>query len=262
MMGQDKIRYPAVAGRFYPQEPTQLRLAVEEYIRAAAADDVAPVAIIAPHAGYIYSGPVAGAAYATLQGKPAGFRRVVIIGPAHRVPLDGLAAVSVSAFATPLGRVPVDQEGQAPLLDRPEVRVWDEAHREEHGLEVHLPFLQVVLANFSIVPLVVGNAAPELVAGALADLHTPDTLLLVSSDLSHFYAYHTARKLDADTAKAIAQGEMLTSGQACGRVAINGLTLLAKTRGWQVKTLDLRNSGDTAGPRDRVVGYGSFVYTG
>jgi len=261
MMGQDNIRYPAVAGRFYPQEPDQLRRSVEHYIQSAETNGITPVALIAPHAGYVYSGPIAGTAYATLQHNPAGFRRVVLIGPAHRVPLEGLAAVSVAAFATPLGQVPVDQEGQALVLDRPGVQVWDEAHRQEHGLEVHLPFLQVVLASFSIVPLVVGHAAPELVAGVLADLHTPDTLLLVSSDLSHFYAYHQAQKLDAATAAAIEQGQLLAAEQACGRVAINGLTLLAKEQGWQAKTVDLRNSGDTAGSHDRVVGYGAFVYS-
>lgn len=261
MSVQKNIRYPAVSGRFYPRDPDQLRQAVEQYIQAAEPVDIAPTALVAPHAGYMYSGPVAGSAYACLRAHPAGFRRVVIIGPAHRVPVDGIAGVSVSAFATPLGNVPVDQEAQARVLDRPGVRVWDEAHREEHGLEVHLPFLQVVLTDFTLVPLVVGVAAPKLVAGVLSDLVDPHTLLLISSDLSHFYDYPTARKLDAATAAAIEQGEILAAEQACGRVAINGLTLLAGDKDWRARTLDLRNSGDTAGPRDRVVGYGAFVYS-
>ena len=266
MMVSENIRPPAVAGRFYPQESAQLRAAVTGYVQSAGPFEMAqaeplPSALVAPHAGYIYSGPIAGSAYACLLDRPAAFKRVVLIGPAHRVPLRGLAAVSVSAFATPLGNVPVDHEHQARVLDRPGVQMWDEAHREEHGLEVHLPFLQVLLSAFSIIPLVVGETEPETVAGVLTALHTPETLLLISSDLSHFYDYDTACKLDAVTANAIEQGELLDQGQACGRVAINGLTLIAQELGWRAKTMDLRNSGDTAGSRDRVVGYGAFIYT-
>ncbi len=262
------VRRPAVAGTFYPDDPRDLELAVGNYLRASERLDdqaaaAAPKAVIAPHAGYIYSGPVAASVYARLAPVRERIRRVVLMGPAHRVPLRGLAVSGAEAFLTPLGQVPVDGAGVEAVLALDQVEVLDAAHEGEHSLEVQLPFLQRVLARFSIVPIVAGRAAPEQVAEVLERLWGGDeTLIVISSDLSHYHDYDTARRMDAATSRAIEALRPAEIGphDACGSVAIGGLLRVAEKRGLGARTIDLRNSGDTAGPRDRVVGYGAYAF--
>lgn len=256
------VRPPAVAGLFYPKEPGPLAHMIEGYLAAAARGDV-PKAVIAPHAGYIYSGPIAASAYVRLRPAKGKVRRIVLIGPAHRVALRGLAAPSDQAFDTPLGAVPVDREAIARITTLPQVTIRDEAHRLEHSLEVHLPFLIATLGPVAIVPLVAGEAASEEVAQVIEMLwNGPETLVVISSDLSHYYDYATARRMDAATSAAIEALDERAIGyeQACGRVPIAGLLRAARRRGLTARTIDLRNSGDTAGPRDEVVGYGAYVF--
>ncbi len=255
-------RHPAVAGMFYPDDPVQLREDVAAYLRHGAPHPGLPHALIAPHAGYIYSGPIAGSAYAALAEGRRTVHRVVIIGPSHRVAFRGMAACDAEAFATPLGSVPVDRETMDRLLRHPLVVLMDDAHRDEHGIEVHLPFLQTQLDEFSIVPLVVGEADPESIAEVFDLIDGgPETLIVVSSDLSHYYPYDTAKRMDAATSKAIEElaPDRMDFESACGRLPIQGLLIWAKRHGYHARTLDLRNSGDTAGPRDQVVGYGAYA---
>lgn len=256
------VRQPAVAGMFYPAEPRGLRGMISEYLAAASATGAVPKALIVPHAGYIYSGPVAASAYVLLKPLRGAIRRVVLLGPAHRVALAGLALPSSDFFATPLGNVPLDKDAAALLRDLPQVQVMDAAHAREHSLEVHLPFLQELLGEFSLIPLVVGDASAEDVGEVLERLWGgPETLVVISSDLSHYNDYQTARRMDAATARAIEtlRFEDLGYDDACGRVPVSGLLHVARRRGLAVRTLDLRNSGDTAGPRDQVVGYGAWA---
>ena len=256
------VRQPAVAGMFYPAEPRELRGMISGYLAAASATGAAPKALIVPHAGYIYSGPVAASAYALLKPLRGTIRRVVLLGPAHRVALTGLALPSSDFFATPFGNVPFDKEAAALIRVLPQVQVMDAAHAREHSLEVHLPFLQEVLGEFSLIPLVVGDASAEEVGEVLERLWGgTETLVVISSDLSHYHDYQTARRMDAATARAIEtlRFEDLGYDNACGRVPVSGLLYVARRRGLAVRTLDLRNSGDTAGPRDQVVGYGAWA---
>jgi len=263
----ERVRPPAVAGLFYPDDPAELEAAVRTYLAEAAGkarpDAPPPKAVIAPHAGYVYSGPVAASAYVPLARGRGRIRRVVLLGPSHRVPFRGLAASSAAWFETPLGRVPVDRTAVAALLDLPQVRVLDAAHAQEHSLEVHLPFLQAALGDFALVPLVVGDASPEEVGEALERVWGgPETAVVVSSDLSHYLDYETARRVDAATARAIEalEPEAIGYEQACGRNPVNGLLWVARRKGLHAHTVDLRSSGDTAGPRDRVVGYGAWLF--
>ena len=259
-----QVRKPAVAGLFYPADAQELRTQVQHYIEQVGADNApVPKAIIAPHAGYIYSGPVAGSVYARLKKAAGRIRRVVLLGPAHRVAVRGLALSSAKSFLTPLGTVPVDQEIAEALLALPQVSINDATHADEHSLEVHLPFLQEVLGEFSLVPLVVGNATAGEVAEVLESVWGGDeTLIVISSDLSHYLDYDTASALDRRTSDAIESldFEKITYDQACGRIPVSGLLQVARKKGLHGKTIDLRNSGDTAGPRDRVVGYGAYVF--
>jgi AmmeMemoRadiSam system protein B len=244
------VRHAAVAGLFYPADAEELRREVQGLIEGARGTEGAPPkALIVPHAGYVYSGPVAASGYARVRGP---VRRVVLLGPAHRYPLRGIATHGADFFETPLGRIPVE---------RTSLPVLDAAHAKEHSLEVHLPFLQVLLGDFTLVPVVVGDASPDEVADALEGLWGgPETLVVVSSDLSHYHDYATARRLDRKTADAIAAGEpALRPEQACGCHAVNGLLEVARRKGLAVEVLDLRSSGDTAGPREEVVGYGAFA---
>ena len=270
-------RPPAVAGTFYPEGGSSLRTEVEELLASASRNlsrdrgtgqaggpGGRPKALVAPHAGYVYSGPVAASAYVRLAPFRGTVQRVILLGPAHRIPVRGLAASSASAFETPLGPVPVDDDGVGAALGLSQVVLSDEAHEEEHSLEVHLPFLQVVLGDFSLVPLVVGDAPAEDVAEVLKVLWGgPETLIVVSTDLSHYLPYTYANELDARTAEAILNlrpGE-IGQDQACGRMPMGGLLLRAREEGLLVECVDLRNSGDTAGSRDQVVGYGSFLFS-
>ncbi len=262
-----RVRPPAVAGMFYPDDPQTLRSTIVRYLEAAAEDEAGlkpqPLkALIVPHAGYIYSGPVAAHAYARLIPQRNEIRRVILLGPAHRVAFRGLAAPSVDGFMTPLGRVPLDREAIEHLRELPFVIESDTPHAQEHSLEVQLPFLQVVLGDgFKLVPIVVGDASPEEVSRVLELFwDDPHTLILISSDLSHYLDYFSARELDRLTAEAIEhlEPEAIAYEQACGRIPIQGLLLEARRHGAHVKRLDLRNSGDTAGPREQVVGYGAW----
>lgn len=259
------VRQPAVAGMFYPADPAELSAVVQNYLQAAH-PPVGPVpkAIIAPHAGYIYSGPVAATAYATLARAAKTIRRVVVLGPSHRVPFHGLAVSTADAFMTPLGSIQLDRPSIESLLTLPQVRALDEAHRLEHSLEVQLPFLQRTLASFTLVPVVVGEASPQDVSEALDLLWGgAETLIVVSSDLSHYQDYATAQRLDRTTSDAIERLDpsAIRYEQACGRNPVNGLLHSAVRRHLRVTTVDLRNSGDTAGPRDQVVGYGAYLFT-
>jgi AmmeMemoRadiSam system protein B len=258
------IRRPAVAGSFYPAQATQLRAAVTAYLDEVKVAPAAarPKALIAPHAGYIYSGPIAASVYSPLMPFASELERVILLGPSHRVPLRGLAATSADAFATPLGTVPVDRDAVECVLGLPQVKILDSAHSDEHSLEVQLPFLQHILRRFSLVPFAVGDASEEEVAEVLEALWGgPETLIVVSSDLSHYYNYETARRRDEATTRAIEalDPEGLDEESACGRTPVRGLLLAARRHGLEVRTLDLRSSGDTAGPRDQVVGYGAYV---
>lgn len=268
------IRRPAVAGRypqaaFYPDDPGELRDLVDGLLaraRASArsespAGEPRPKALIAPHAGYQYSGPVAASAYARLA--PEGTRRVLLLGPAHRVPVRALAASTATAFATPLGLVPVDRTALAALARLPQVERSDPAHAFEHSLEVQLPFLQRVLGEFLLVPLVVGDAEPEEVDAVIEALWDgSETLVVVSSDLSHYHDFATARRMDAETTRAIEalDPDALDVESACGRIPVQGLLLGARRHALRAHAVDVRNSGETAGPQGRVVGYGAYVF--
>jgi MEMO1 family protein len=252
-----------VAGRFYAGEPDRLQAEVSALLLGASAPcEIPPKALIAPHAGYIYSGAVAAAAFAMLRNSAPTINRVVLIGPAHYVAVRGIATPTVDAFETPLGHIPVDQDALAAVADLPFVVQSDAAHTPEHALEVELPFLQTLLASFEVVPLVVGDSLPLEVALVLRRLWGgPETLILVSSDLSHYHDYETARRLDTATALAIERNEWTGLGpvQACGFLAMAGLLVEAERRGLKARRLMLSNSGDTAGSRDRVVGYGAWM---
>jgi AmmeMemoRadiSam system protein B len=265
-MEMQGIRPPAVAGMFYPGAADALAAEVATLLAAVPPAPTfahPPKALIAPHAGYIYSGPVAASAYALLAPYATTIRRVVLLGPSHRVAVRGLAAPACAAFATPLGTVPVDTAAIEVALTLPQVIRHDAAHAAEHSLEVHLPFLQEVLDDFAIAPFAVGYATADEVAEVLDLLWGgPETLILVSSDLSHYHPYTDAQRRDARTADDIVHLRLLLDHeQACGATPINGLIEVARRRGLAPVLLDQRNSGDTAGDKSRVVGYASFAFT-
>ena len=256
-----RIRPPAVAGLFYPDQPSELRDVVSEYLaQAPATSEAPPKALIVPHAGYIYSGGIAGAAYAQIAQRRGQIRRVVLIGPSHRVYLRGMAVPVADAFQTPLGVVPIDRELKSRVLTHPQIVEADEPHASEHSLEVQLPFLQTLLDDFTLLPLALGSASPPAVASALAEVWGgEETLVLVSSDLSHYLTYDAARELDSITIDAILRYDTELAGeQACGCTGINGLSHLARQRGMSIAEIARCNSGYTAGDRYRVVGYGAF----
>jgi AmmeMemoRadiSam system protein B len=256
------VREPAVAGQFYPQEPAELRALVSALLGEVAPDgEVPPKALVAPHAGYVYSGAVAASAYARLSRHRDVYQRVVLLGPCHRVPVAGMALSAAEAFRTPLGDVPVDRDAVA-RLETHGVEVFEPSHQYEHSLEVHLPFLQTVLGEFSIVPVVVGETPARAVASLLDALWGgPETLIVISSDLSHYLPYDAAREQDAATCRRIERLDSdIAHDDACGATPLRGLLPAAKRHGMQVTTLDLRNSGDTGGDRDFVVGYGAWMF--
>lgn len=259
------IRPAAVAGSFYPGDASALAAEVAAYLAEAAAraGARAPKAIIAPHAGYMYSGAIAGSIHARLAPLRGIVRRVVLAGPAHRVFVRGAAVPAAHGFASPLGTVPVDLEAIDALRHLPFVEVSDRAHALEHSLEVHLPFLQSVLGSFTLVPVVVGDASPQEMALLFDTVWGgAETAIVVSSDLSHYLPYKSARGRDRDTARAILNLEArLIPEEACGAAPINGLLQAARARHLAAELVDLRNSGDTAGGLDRVVGYGAFAFT-
>jgi len=258
------VRSPAVAGAFYPADAASLSSQIRTFLAdAGEAVSAPPKALIVPHAGYVYSGPVAARAYAHVKPLHDIVERVVLLGPCHRVPVLGLALSSADAFATPLGPVPVDHSLDETLLASPQVQVYDATHTAEHSLEVHIPFLQVLLGDFKLLPMVVGQASPDEVAEVLEQVWGgAETLIVVSSDLSHYLDYDAAQTIDRKTCNAIEHLDVDAIGdaQACGRMPVKGLLQLAKRKGMTVRTLDLRNSGDTAGPRGQVVGYGAWGF--
>jgi len=263
MTPSTRVRPAAVAGRFYPGDATTLRTTVDdELARADQWSGPVPEALILPHAGYVYSGSIAATGYATLAAARETIGRVALLGPAHYVGLDGVGVSSADAFATPLGDVLVDRELRARVLALPGVHVDDAAHGTEHSLEVHLPFLQRALAAFTVLPLVVGRAPADVVAAVLdAVWDGPETIVVVSTDLSHYLDHDTAARRDRATAANVINGDLdaIAPDDACGAYPLRGLLTVARERGLDVELLDLRNSGDTAGPRDRVVGYAAFA---
>lgn len=265
-----RIRPAAVAGHFYPADATQLRQTLDDFLneQSIATGDATPnfpKALIVPHAGYIYSGGVAAKAYAKLAPFRHTIKRVVLLGPCHRVPVGGLALSSADFFETPLGRIPLDKELVRSLSRLPQVFTFDDTHTEEHSLEVHLPFLQTLLSDFTIVPLIVGQASPAEVSEALNLIWGgEETLIIISTDLSHYLDYDQCQSLDNQTVQAIENFDInaIKNQQACGRIPLKGLLETAQARSMSIETLDVKNSGDTAGPKDRVVGYGSWILSG
>ncbi|HVK98549.1 MAG TPA: AmmeMemoRadiSam system protein B [Dongiaceae bacterium] len=259
------IREPAVAGLFYPEKPQELQQVINGFLNSAPHSRLTPPkAVVVPHAGYIYSGSTAALAYAALEPHAQAIRRVVLLGPSHRVGFRGIAFCSADSYRTPLGLVPVDQSAFVSISDLPNIGMLDRAHAQEHSLEVQLPFLQSVLKDFTLVPLVVGDVDPADVARVLERLWGgPETLIVISSDLSHYHDYTTAQELDAATCRAVetCHPEHIGYEQACGRIPLNGLLQLAQRKQLHVTTLGLCNSGDTAGDRQRVVGYGAWAFS-
>ncbi len=260
-----EVRPAAVAGSFYPGEAGVLKHDIQAMLAAVAAPAEAiapPKALIVPHAGYIYSGPIAASAYAQLIPLRHQIRRVVLLGPVHRVPVRGLALPEADSFETPLGIIALDQQAMAQVSGLPQVVESVPAHAWEHSLEVQLPFLQMVLDDFSLVPLAVGDATPQEVAEVLEHLWGgSETLIVISSDLSHYLPYDVAKRVDQATAQAIlALDAPVSHEQACGGTPVNGLLLAARHHHMKPHLLDLRNSGDTAGDHSRVVGYGAFAF--
>ncbi len=253
-------RPAAVAGLFYPADPDELQALLDELLSGPEPAGPAPKALIVPHAGYPYSGRVAGRAFRTLLPMAARIRRVVLVGPSHREWFRGLALPRATAFTTPLGRARIDPAGVARLAALSGVIVADAPHAREHSLEVQLPFLQRILPDVPVVPVLVGEAIAADVERMLeAVWGGPETVVVVSSDLSHYHSYEVAQARDARTAKEIlAARSTLEGSDACGSVAVNGLLRVARRRGMRVELLDLCSSGDTAGDHARVVGYGAF----
>lgn len=255
-------RPAAVAGIFYPDDPAVLGNQLDQLLDEAEPVEIIPKAIIVPHAGYIYSGAIAASAYRSLLPVADQITRVILLGPCHRVPVTGMAISGAEHFLTPLGSVKIDQQAAQQALTLPHVFVMDEAHSQEHSLEVQLPFLQRVLHDFQVLPVIVGETTADEVSDLLQLLWGgPETLIVISSDLSHYHNYDTARQLDQRTTHLIESldYQQIHYDDACGRNPVKGLLHLAALQKLRVKTVDLRNSGDTAGSRDRVVGYGAYL---
>ncbi|MCW8933140.1 MAG: AmmeMemoRadiSam system protein B [Gammaproteobacteria bacterium] len=258
-----RTRPAAVAGMFYAADSEQLSADVTHYLRQAQNHlNISPKAIIAPHAGHIYSAPVAASAYKLLEPEADKIKQVILLGPSHRVAFRGIATPDTDFFETPLGKIKINKRNceKAETLDF--VQPSQLAHAEEHSLEVHLPFLQVLLNDFELTPFVVGDCERDDVAKLLELFWGSDeTLFIISTDLSHFHDYATATHRDRLTSNAIEsiQPEQISYEDACGRAPLNGLLTLARHHRLNIKLLDLRNSGDTAGDKNRVVGYGAYA---
>ena len=262
-----QVRKPVFAGSFYPGNSFELKKTVQKYISAYSPQDSCPFAVIAPHAGYVYSGNVAGCVYAALQQGRQSVHRVVLLGPSHRLSFNGLALPVDLAFETPLGLVEIDLQAVSRLENVPWVKTIQEAHAEEHSLEVQLPFLQQVLEDFKIVPLVVGDASAEQVCSVIealtGDQSPGSVLIVVSSDLSHYLEYQEAARIDEKTSRAISELslEKISSFGACGSRPIKGLLLYAQKHGLKARNIMLANSGDAEGQtHGKVVGYGAYIF--
>ncbi|MFA6409474.1 MAG: AmmeMemoRadiSam system protein B [Gammaproteobacteria bacterium] len=258
------LQEPVVADMFYPGDPKELRAMLERFFSAAKGKDLPiPRAIITPHAGYIYSGPIAASAYACLFQKKTKIKRVIILAPAHRYSLTGIATSSADAFLTPLGEIPIDKAALAKITKFAHVSIIDKAFATEHSLEVQLPFLQFALGDFSLIPLLVGACSANEIAVLLEKLVDDEsTLIVVSSDLSHYHDYKTAERIDSETIANILDLNManLSGERACGYIPISGLLMFAKNKAWKARLIDLRNSGDTAGDKNHVVGYAAIHF--
>ncbi|HEX4098458.1 MAG TPA: AmmeMemoRadiSam system protein B [Caulobacteraceae bacterium] len=257
------VQTAGVAGLFYPADPEALAAGVDASLARAGSPEIAPKAVMAPHAGHIYSGDIAGSAYRLLARRKGDLKRVVLLGPTHRMPVRGMALPPADALETPFGNLAVDQAGRDALARQPGVTVAPEPFVGEHSLEVHLPFIQRALGDVEVLPILVGQPTAGQVSGVLDQLWGgPETAIIVSSDLSHFHDYDTARAKDAETASGIErlQPQICEGHPACGYFIIDGLLDQARRRDLRVTALDVRNSGDTQGSRDRVVGYGSFAF--
>ena len=264
------IRPEAVAGQFYPADADILRRDVLSFMDGPEGDletgsprlKALPKALIGPHAGYVYSGGIAGTAHHLWKPAKGKIKRIVMLGPSHRVAIRGIATTAADHWRTPLGEIAIDREAIERALKFPSVRIEDRAHDQEHGLEVHLPFLQEALGDFQLVPFVTGMAETGEVSQLLDELWGgPETGIVISTDLSHYLDYETATALDGKTAKAVEAFDWLSIGreQACGRIAMNGLIHTGRRRGLRIARTGLCNSGDTAGTKDRVVGYGAWA---
>lgn len=260
----DQIREACVAGYFYPANPSRLQSLINNLLHNAKAINLeAPLALIAPHAGYQYSGEIAGTIYKTVMQNADKIKNVILIGPAHRVWFDGIAAPQVTGMRTPLGTVKINKELVDKACNLKYINHLEHAYENEHSLEVQLPFFQTIFKDFLLAPFLAGNCKPDQIAELIKTLWSPeDTLVVISSDLSHYHNYDTAQKLDKATSKAILElaPEKISDQQACGRLPIKGLLIAAQDLGLKPQMLDLRNSGDTAGPKDRVVGYGAYYF--
>src|SRR5215831_9025559 len=253
----------SVAGTFYPADPAELAAGVDGSLSRANPPLLSPKAVIAPHAGHIYSGDIAAAAYRLLAQRKGEIKRVILMGPNHRKPLRGMALSPADAWATPFGPLPVAPVARDMLMRQPGVVVDPAPFVNEHSLEVHLPFIHRALGEVRVLPILVGQASMESVSSALDLLWGgPETAIIVSSDLSHYHDYATCQAKDEETTIAIErlQPQGCDGDRACGRFSIHGLLDQAQRRDLRETALDVRNSGDTHGPRDRVVGYGSFAF--
>lgn len=258
-----KILAPSVAGMFYPEAPHALREIIQKFLSAADASLPIPRAIIAPHAGYIYSGATAAAVYASLAKARAQIKRVVLLGPAHRYPFQGLVVTDMDGFATPLGEIIIDKDGIKDALSLSQVQIVNEAYIGENSLEVQLPFLQEVLGDFKLIPILIGEASNAQIVEVLEKLWGgAETLIVISSDLSHYLDYDTAKNIDAATIEAILtmRPQDINYEQACGRKAINALLTVASNKKLKPKLIAACSSGDTAGDKDAVVGYAGFHF--
>jgi MEMO1 family protein len=266
----NQTRQPAVAGMFYPADKQSLKDDIHQYLNLVhdshdshSEQVISPKAIVVPHAGYIYSGPIAASAYKKIIPLKNKINRVVLLGPSHRVAFSGLAVPESNVFNTPLGNIPIDQKGIQLLDGLTQVIASDQAHRDEHSLEVQLPFLQEVLDEFSLIPLVVGDAERHEVAEVINRLWGDEhTLIVISTDLSHYHEYDEAKQIDRVTSDAIEnlKPDLIGYDDACGRNGLKGMLTIAEEKNLSVDVLDLRNSGDTAGDKNRVVGYGAYVF--
>jgi AmmeMemoRadiSam system protein B/AmmeMemoRadiSam system protein A len=256
-----QVRAAAVAGQFYPADAIQLQQDVDSMLSQACTAAPCPKALVAPHAGFIYSGSIAAEVYARVKNGAGQISRVILLGPSHRVGFEGIATTTADFYTTPLGQIPLDKAAIGELQQLPGVVSLDQAHAQEHSLEVHLPFLQRCLPGFTLVPLVVGQSSPAMVAQVIDKLWGgPETLIVISSDLSHHLPYEDANKKDSQTTQLIEdRSPNITGDQACGCQPLNGLLQVLRQRQLGIETVQVKNSGDTAGSRDRVVGYGAWV---
>lgn len=261
----NKIRRSAVAGYFYPSNKEILIKQIKNFLENATLKfNYTPYALICPHAGYVYSGPIAGFSYKTLLPNKKNYKNIIILGPSHFEYVNGIAYISAEYFETPLGNAKVDLETLEKIKKLDFLVQNEDAHKKEHSIEVQIPFIQYIFQNdIPILPLAFGKISPEKIKILLETIWNPETLIIISSDLSHYYDYDTAKKLDKQTSDAILNldSDAIQYEQACGRIGIQGLLMFAKEKNWKAYLLDLRNSGDTSGSKTQVVGYGAWSFT-